>query len=45
VPFRIAVDGREIEQADWFARDALPDMPRPGSVARELVDAWRWGAG
>ncbi|MBI5380655.1 MAG: NAD(+) diphosphatase [Opitutae bacterium] len=36
----IAVDGKEIEQADWFHRDALPDLPRPGTVARALVDAW-----
>lgn len=37
----IAVDGREIAAADWFARDALPDVPAQGSVARAIIDAWR----
>jgi len=33
-------DGIEIESAGWFSRDALPDIPVPGSVARGLIDAW-----
>jgi NAD+ diphosphatase len=36
----IQVDGREIEEAAWFTRDAMPEIPRRGSVARELIDAW-----
>jgi NAD+ diphosphatase len=36
----IAVDGKEIEQADWFSRDALPEIPRPDTVARLLIDGW-----
>lgn len=36
----IVEDGQEIEQAAWFTRDALPSIPRPGTVARELIDAW-----
>ncbi|PTY07382.1 NAD(+) diphosphatase [Opitutaceae bacterium EW11] len=36
----IEVDGKEIEQAGWFKRTALPDIPRPGTVARQLIDAW-----
>lgn len=36
----ICVDGVEIEVADWYARDALPEIPRRGTVARELIDAW-----
>lgn len=36
----IVVDGKEIEQAGWFTRDALPEIPRPGTVARSLIDAW-----
>lgn len=34
------VDGREILEAGWFRRDALPDLPRSGTVARTLIDAW-----
>jgi len=36
----IAVDGKEIEQAGWHPRDALPEIPRPGTVARLLIDGW-----
>jgi NAD+ diphosphatase len=36
-------DGIEIETAGWFSRDALPDIPAPGSVARGLIDAWLAG--
>jgi NAD+ diphosphatase len=36
----IAVDGKEIETAGWYRRDALPDIPRQGTVARQLIDAW-----
>lgn len=36
----VVVDGREIEQADWFDRHQLPDIPRSGTVARLLIDAW-----
>ena len=37
----IRPDGVEISDADWYARDALPDIPARGSVARALIDAWR----
>jgi NAD+ diphosphatase len=33
-------DGIEIETAGWFSRDALPDIPAPGTVARSLIDTW-----
>lgn len=36
----LAVDGKEIEQAGWFTRDALPEIPRIGTVARAIIDAW-----
>jgi NAD+ diphosphatase len=36
----ICVDGKEIEQAGWFTRDALPEIPRVGTVARLLIDGW-----
>lgn len=36
----LAVDGKEIEQAGWFTRDKLPEIPRPGTVARAIIDRW-----
>ncbi|MEO7599147.1 MAG: NAD(+) diphosphatase [Opitutus sp.] len=39
----IAVDGREIEEAAWFERTALPEIPRPGTIARLIIDQWRNG--
>lgn len=37
----IVVDGKEIEEAGWFSRDALPDIPRPGTVANKLITYWK----
>lgn len=34
----IAVDPRELAEADWFAADALPNIPPPLSIARRLID-------
>lgn len=39
----IAVDGVEIEHAAWFRRDALPEIPSKGTVARRIIDAWLRG--
>ncbi|MFT3868701.1 MAG: NAD(+) diphosphatase [Nibricoccus sp.] len=36
----LTVDGKEIEEARWFTRDQLPEIPRPGTVARSIIDAW-----
>ena len=36
----ITVDGQEIEQAGWYTRDALPEIPRPGTVAHFLIESW-----
>ena len=36
----IAVDGVEIDEARWFDADALPRVPAPMSIARQLIDAW-----
>lgn len=33
-------DGIEIEDAQWFFPDSLPDIPGPGSVSRFLIDTW-----
>lgn len=37
-------DGVEITELGWFKPDALPSIPRPGSIARRLIDDWRAGA-
>jgi NAD+ diphosphatase len=39
----ICVDGREIEAAAWFARDALPAVPRPGTLSHRLIEFWKNG--
>ena len=35
----ITPDPNEIEEAGWFALDALPILPEPISIARRLIDA------
>lgn len=30
----------EIEDAGWFALDALPPLPKPGSISRHLIDLY-----
>jgi NAD+ diphosphatase len=39
----IKVDGVEIEDARWFDRDRLPDLPGRGSVSRYLINLWLEG--
>lgn len=34
----IAVDGQEIDHADWFTPSSLPDIPPRGSISRRLID-------
>jgi NAD+ diphosphatase len=41
----IACDGVEIAEAAWFARDDLPQLPGPISIARWLIDDWVTGVG
>jgi len=36
----LIVDGREIVDAEWYSVDALPTLPRPGSIARKIIDDW-----
>jgi NAD+ diphosphatase len=36
----IKTDGVEIEDARWFKRDQLPDLPGNGSVSRYLINLW-----
>jgi NAD+ diphosphatase len=33
-------DGVEIEDARWFRRDNLPELPGPGSLSRRLIEEW-----
>jgi NAD+ diphosphatase len=36
----IAADDDELEDLQWFTRDALPVLPPPASIARRLLDSW-----
>ena len=33
-------DGEEVVESGWFDREHLPEIPRPGSIARRMLDAW-----
>jgi NAD+ diphosphatase len=39
----IRPDGVEIEDAKWFTRDNLPDIPMHGSLSRFLIESWKNG--
>jgi NAD+ diphosphatase len=36
----IKPDGEEIEDAKWFTKDNLPDLPGKGSLSLELINSW-----
>ena len=36
----IVIEAAELEHADWFRFDALPDLPPPLSLSRQLIDRW-----
>ena len=36
----IRPDGIEIEDAGWFTRDNLPELPTEGSLSRFLINSW-----
>jgi len=36
-------DGDEIEDAAWFSRDNLPELPAEGSLSRSLINSWLSG--
>jgi len=36
----IKPDGEEIEDAKWFTRDNLPELPGEGSLSRYLINCW-----
>jgi len=33
-------DGDEIEDAAWFTKDNLPELPAEGSLSRYLINSW-----
>jgi NAD+ diphosphatase len=37
----IRCDGVEIEDARWFSRDKLPQLPGHGSISRFIIEQWR----
>jgi NAD+ diphosphatase len=37
----IAVDTTELADARWFSRDALPELPPPFSISRQIIEMWR----
>jgi len=39
----IKPDGDEIEDAAWFTRDNLPEVPAEGSLSRYLINSWLSG--
>ena len=39
----IKSDGIEIEDAGWFSRDNLPELPGHGSLSRVLINRWLEG--
>jgi len=40
----LKLEDPEIEDAAWYPRDSLPQIPPPISIARRLIDAFRTGA-
>ena len=36
-------DGDEELESRWFRRGELPEIPRKGSIARQMIDAWNEG--
>ena len=38
--FRDMTPGEEVMESGWFDREHLPEIPRHGSIARAMLDAW-----
>lgn len=36
----IRLQEEEIEDAQWFTKDALPTLPHKGTIARSMIDMW-----
>jgi NAD+ diphosphatase len=39
----IVIDTTELAGAAWFTRDALPELPPPFSISRQIIELWRAG--
>jgi NAD+ diphosphatase len=39
----IKADGEEIEDARWFTKDNLPELPGEGSLSRIMINNWLAG--
>ncbi|MBC8078490.1 MAG: NAD(+) diphosphatase, partial [Chloroflexales bacterium] len=39
----IAIDDKELDDARWFPLDALPDLPPPLSISRQIINMWIGG--
>jgi NADH pyrophosphatase NudC (nudix superfamily) len=37
---KLKPDGEEVVESGWFDREHLPEIPRHGSIARAMLDAW-----
>jgi len=37
----IVVDTGELADAQWFTRDALPELPPPYTISRQIIELWR----
>jgi len=37
----IAIDATELADARWFPRDALPELPPPFTISRQIIELWR----
>jgi NAD+ diphosphatase len=37
----IVIDTNELSDARWFAADALPDLPPPYAISRQIIEYWR----
>ncbi len=40
----VVIDTEELAHADWFDRDALPELPPPFAIARRIIDGWLDGS-
>ncbi|MEN9937983.1 MAG: hypothetical protein RLZZ387_4562 [Chloroflexota bacterium] len=37
----IVIDETELADARWFAHDALPELPPPFTISRQIIELWR----
>jgi NAD+ diphosphatase len=41
----IVIDTTELSDARWFSVDALPDLPPPYAISRQIIEIWRGRVG